>query len=419
MGRKGQKRKKAPSISGSAPTPEPEQFPAEPASISVDGSLHEGGGQMVRTALGLAAAQGASVEVVNVRAGRATPGLRLQHVAGAVLCGTAAGGSVSGARVGSGKVRYDPSSEAASAAGPLRAAVGSAGATALVLQAALPALALRAPGVEVTLSGGTHVPASPTADYVKHVLIPTTRRFGVRIRYDVGRAGFFPRGGGEVKAAVGVEGDRVVPWRQTRRAEVVRVRGWVVPASLAFVRSGAADRMRAGARKVLRTGLGTDFERCGGDAFEVEVVPVDAAAQAGASLSITLVADTADGGAIGASLTLDPRAAREFVPGAGRRDDVIDEAAELVGAQVAEELVADVKSSACVDRHMADQIGILMAMADGESSVTVPAVSRHMKSVQEVLKRFGVPLAFEPEEGGNEPVFKMVCPGKTPRTEEP
>src|SRR5204862_6807221 len=87
--------------------------------------------------------------------------------------------------------------------GSHRFAIGTAGATGLVLQTVYLPLAVgaRTPS-EVSLEGGTHVPASPCF----HFLEATWRRYlellGLEFRLRLHRPGFYPRGGGIVEAQV-------------------------------------------------------------------------------------------------------------------------------------------------------------------------------------------------------------------------
>ncbi|HMJ50212.1 MAG TPA: RNA 3'-terminal phosphate cyclase, partial [Burkholderiales bacterium] len=59
--------------------------------LEIDGCYGEGGGQLVRTAVALAAITGIPITVANIRAKRANPGLAAQHLtavnAVAELCG--------------------------------------------------------------------------------------------------------------------------------------------------------------------------------------------------------------------------------------------------------------------------------------------------------------------------------------------
>src|SRR4051794_41376429 len=49
--------------------------------LSIDGASGEGGGQILRTSLALAMLTGRPLEMSRIRAGRAKPGLRRQHLA--------------------------------------------------------------------------------------------------------------------------------------------------------------------------------------------------------------------------------------------------------------------------------------------------------------------------------------------------
>ena len=47
--------------------------------VRIDGSYGEGGGQILRTSVSLAALTGRAMEIVNIRARRSRPGLQPQH----------------------------------------------------------------------------------------------------------------------------------------------------------------------------------------------------------------------------------------------------------------------------------------------------------------------------------------------------
>lgn len=133
--------------------------------LILDGSYGEGGGQIVRTCLTLAAILGRTFRIERIRAGRAKPGLAAQHVtamrAAAALCEAA----VTGDQVGSMALEFAP--QAAVSRGDYVFDVaaarpgGSAGAASLVMQTVLQPLALASGQSPLTVHGGTHMAWSP------------------------------------------------------------------------------------------------------------------------------------------------------------------------------------------------------------------------------------------------------------------
>ncbi len=68
--------------------------------IQIDGSFGEGGGQIVRTGVSLAAMTGRSIEIHQVRGRRTKPGLQPQHLAAVRAAAHLMSGPVSGRRCG-------------------------------------------------------------------------------------------------------------------------------------------------------------------------------------------------------------------------------------------------------------------------------------------------------------------------------
>ena len=99
--------------------------------IEVDGSSGEGGGQILRTAVALSSVLGIEVRITKIRAGRSTPGIRAQHLAGVQVAAEICGGVVKGAEVGSTTLEYTPGKPKS---GRFSFDVGTAGSVTLILQ---------------------------------------------------------------------------------------------------------------------------------------------------------------------------------------------------------------------------------------------------------------------------------------------
>ena len=177
--------------------------------LTLDGSTGEGGGQILRTALALSAVTGQPFEIVKIRARRPVPGLRPQHLAAVRAAALVSGAKVGGGFEGSPDLRFEPGPIGA---GDYRFEIATAGAASLVLQTVLPALATAAGPSRVEVTGGTHVNASPSFEFLSRHWGATVARMGLDVGFELVRAGFYPPGGGEVHA-------RVAPW--TRPAGLV------------------------------------------------------------------------------------------------------------------------------------------------------------------------------------------------------
>ncbi|EMC94203.1 hypothetical protein BAUCODRAFT_26381 [Baudoinia panamericana UAMH 10762] len=173
---------------------------APPGSLSLDGRTLEGGGQLLRIAVCLAALTGSPVQIHNIRGNRSGGGgLKAQHLAcvdwlgracqahveGAVKCSRTLSFVPAGAKFGfpalppvfkkqtlsDGRRVWDSSIN-----------IGTAGSTGLALQAVLPfVLFTRFPStlpIRLTFTGGTNVSGSPSFEYITQVLLPTLQALG-------------------------------------------------------------------------------------------------------------------------------------------------------------------------------------------------------------------------------------------------
>lgn len=319
--------------------------------LEIDGSVGEGGGQILRTSIALALLTGRPFRLYNIRAGRSKPGLQPQHLMSVQSAATIGQAKLRGASRGSSDLTFEPG---AVAAGNYRFDIGTAGATSLVLHTLYLPLALRggAPS-QLTLIGGTHVSTSPCY----HFLETTWRRYlellGLRVSLRMVRPGFYPRGGGQVEAHI-QPAARLTGLRLRERGPI-RLTGFSAVAGL------PEDIARRQARRTR---------------FRLE--------QHG--LKADIRAETWDGGpgTVLAVIVHTTPVPILFV-GLGARG----KPAERVADEAVDQVLAYVQAApAAVDFHSADQLVLPLALADGPSEYTVAEVTRHLTTNIDIIRRF-------------------------------
>ena len=163
--------------------------------IEIDGTFGEGGGQILRTSLSLAAITGRAVHFVNIRAKRRKPGLMRQHLACAKAVTEITGGRLRGAELNSQEMTFEPGTIHG---GDYYFAVGSAGSVTLIAQTVIPVLLNADMPSKVEIEGGTHVDQSPIFEFFDRVYLAALRKMGAEITAKMERVGFYPAGGGKI-----------------------------------------------------------------------------------------------------------------------------------------------------------------------------------------------------------------------------
>jgi RNA 3'-terminal phosphate cyclase (ATP) len=338
--------------------------------LILDGSYGEGGGQILRTALSLAALTGTPIRIERIRAGRSKPGLRPQHLTAVQAVARISQAEVTGVHLGSQALTFRPRApRGGHYQFDVAETTGSAGAVTLIAQALLPPLLQAAEPATVILKGGTHVPWSPPAHYLTHVFLPALAVMGVEAILTLERWGWYSRGGGEVRLSIIPTG-------------VLRGIQWRAPAgSSAFKAISAAARLpehvarRQAARLTARLG---------------EAVPVEI---------------TGAGGQDPGSLVFlwGPQAGFAALGARGKP-------AERVADEAVEAYLAFRTRGAALDRHLADQMLIYLALAQGPSRFTTEAVTSHLLTNVWVIEQFLGPT-FEVRGNPGEP-GEVFCKGR-------
>lgn len=318
--------------------------------LFIDGSQGEGGGQVLRTCLSLSALTGRPFRLEHVRANRSKPGLRPQHLTAVRAVAAVCNAELRGDKLNSQTLEFRPQTppQAGNYLFDVTEAAqgGSAGAVMLVFQALLwPLLYAGAPS-HLTLRGGTHVTMSPAYHYVAEVVRPVYAHVGAIFQIALNAWGWYPIGGGEVTA--------VIQPTQQLQAAVFQHQPFAVVRGVAAVTNLAAhipQRMERRAHHLLTA--------------------------AGLKTAITPLRENGAGPGAGIFLWL-PQAGFSSL---GRPGLPADKVAERAVA----ELLAFVDNMVAVDQHLADQLLLPLALAEGESSYTTNILTLHTITSAQLL----------------------------------
>lgn len=329
--------------------------------VVIDGSHGEGGGQVLRTCLSLAAITGQPVRIEQIRAGRRKPGLQPQHLTSVRAAAKICDADVEGDRLDSQSLSFVPRSAAKAGTYTfdvsLAAKGGSAGAVSLIFQTVLLPLALAEGTSHLTLVGGTHVAWSPPFDYLKRVYLPTLARMGITAKINLEKWGWYPLGGGIVKATVeGAAGGQGLSGLDlAQRGKIQRVRGLSASSNLPKHIRG---RQAGTVLQILRSA-----------GLNPRVDEIDAPSK-GQGTAVFLWAECDN--ALAGFTALGERG----------------KPAEQVAGEAARDLLAFLHSQAALDRHLADQLVPPLALAGGSSHLTTEMVTQHLLTVAWVVNQF-------------------------------
>ena len=346
----------------------------------IDGTYGEGGGQIIRTAIALAAITGEEVEIKNIRANRPNPGLAAQHLHAVKAVEKLSGGKTEGLELRSPRLKFSP--------GALKGFegeidIGTAGSITLLLQCLIPVALFADSETKVHIKGGTDVKWSPPIDFYTEVFLKAIHEMGCDVHLDMKRRGYYPKGGGLVETRIAPLYSHCGALPHDPASPAVRdyLKGVVLTKSERDVGeivkgvshscglpAHVAERQAKTAERILNengydTEIKTEIENGGGRTT---------------GCGITLWCGYKSGSALGER---------------GKK-------AELVGEEAARNILKELESASTVDVHLADQLIPYIALANGKSEMKVREVTKHLETNMYVTKKFlDVEFVMEKEEG--------------------
>ncbi|MBI4258151.1 MAG: RNA 3'-terminal phosphate cyclase [Thaumarchaeota archaeon] len=320
--------------------------------VIIDGSRGEGGGQILRSAIALSVLSHKPVEVVNIRAKRTTPGLRPQHLSTVKALATIFNAHIENVSLGSRRIFFRPREQTLTS---LDIDIGTAGSITLLLQAVIPAVSLSGGNLEAKLVGGTDVSGSPTMDYLRRVVLPAYRLLGIEVELEIVRRGYYPKGGGIVKASV-------KPRKASRPLglSTAVAREASILSVCSNLQKSVAERQTFAAKEYLTR-------------RSIPVGNMESSHEEAVSPGTAIAIFYVDGRTI-------------FIGGdsIGKRGLPAEKVGEEAAAKFSDEYKLDVP----VDHHLADMVVPILACTEGESQFTTSEVTEHLETNLHVARLF-------------------------------
>lgn len=324
--------------------------------IEINGGI--GGGQVLRTALGLSLLTNKPFIISKIRETRSSPGIQPQHLECIKAAEKLSNAAIEGAKLNSSSLKFIPNGISSN---HIDIKIPTAGSVSLVLQCLLLAGTLGKLRIKIE-GGATYTKWAPPMDYMENVLFKLLSMHGYDVKVNALKDGFYPKGGALVEVVTSKANLEAI--EITEKAGLESINGISV-ASDTLEKARVAERQAMSARKELFSAF-PDAE-------------------------INLKALYRNSLCIGSGITLWADYGNTVISG-----DALGEKgkhSEAVGKEAALNLIKE--SQAAVDSFTADQLIPYMGIT-GKGEILTSKITPHVIANIKITEMF-LPVKFEIE----------------------
>ena len=370
--------------------------------LKIDGSILEGGGQILRKSISMSYLLGIPISIRNIRSKRDNPGLQRQHLTcSKFITSLYNTKDVTGLQLNSGNIVLVPTKLLIKNENneEIKCILNSAGSIGLMIQQLLPCVLFseienkESKEINITLTGGTLVKFSPTIYYLNEVLFPILEKnMNIKASCDLIKNGIYPMGLGEVILHVQKilkENDEFIkPINITERGKFLKAEiRFCYTNNFKFKLDKICDTIYKNAKKIIRNEFNQNGYSKNEEGEEIEFDEDEIIKQERINLGdryytfyyqIVMIYENT-------------RIKGDYMISEKKGDFIID---EIIDKCEEATFYTVENNEVCFDEHTVDHLIIFMALAKGVSKIKVGNISLHTQTAIEIIKKFNYDIKF-------------------------
>jgi RNA 3'-phosphate cyclase len=330
--------------------------------ITIDGSFGEGGGSILRLSAGFSVLFNIPVKIINIRANRPKPGLKLQHLRGLQILSELTSSRLSSCKVGTTELTFFPGNTIQNY---INVPLHTAASIGLLLQPIQIASLNFSPKKKIELEidgGGTFGKWAPSLNYLREVTYKIFKNLGFILELDIKKHGFYPKGGAQVKCTITPPKSKLNPIELTELGMLDKINGEIIIThQLKRKTNDIPSRISNSIERHIKNTIDIEID------FKTSWVQ---SLSPGIGITLWGISDT---NAIISTGTI-----------LGERKI----SSENLGRMAAKELLGYITRNVPVDNYLSDQLVPIMAYIQSPSKIKVKEITSHTKTNIDLVKKF-------------------------------